>query len=98
MLGLGPKSRLAHTLEPIFELGTVALQWFRQWPARIFAHRVGHAFPEPIRFEEPIAEAAKVLALQMMNELMPHKVWLPATMAYDNGKRSNVVCDPRRGA
>src|SRR5437773_3867637 len=34
----------------------------------ILAQRVRHAFPEPVGLEEPRAETAKVLVLQMMNE------------------------------
>src|SRR6266853_5786727 len=92
VLGLRPKLRAAHSLEPHFELRTVALQWLRQWPAGILAQRVRHAFPEPDGLKQPRTETAKVLVLQMMNELMPDQIRLPPPIADNKGDSRDGIC------
>src|SRR5439155_1193177 len=91
-LSFPPELRAAHSPEPHLKLRTVPLQWLWQWPARILAQRVRHAFPEPVGLEEPRAETAKVLVLQMMNELMPDKVPLPSPIAHNNADSRDGIC------
>ena len=98
MLSFWPKPCAAHSFEPHLKLRTVPLQRLGQWPARILAQRVRHAFPEPVGLEEPRAETAKVLVLQMMNELMPDEVPLPPPIAHNNADRRDGICIRRTKA